>query len=96
MIHQSKQQYIIGVNDKELRQGITNGTIPSTIVDSGATSGVRTKDNPSHRTGKPTDKQFILPSGQLIQATENAEYPLNVRAPANKLHITPASVNTCF
>jgi hypothetical protein len=66
MIHQSKRQYIIGVNDKELRQGIMDGTIPSTIADSGATSGVGTKDDRSHRTGKPSDKQFILPSGQLI------------------------------
>jgi hypothetical protein len=66
-----------------------DGTIPSTIVNSGATSGVRTKDDPSQRTGKPSDKQFILPSGQLIQATEKAEYPFNVRAPANELHITP-------
>jgi hypothetical protein len=90
MMHQSKWQYIIGVDDKELRQGIMDGTIPSTIADSGATSGVGTKDNPSHRTSKPSDKQFILPSGQLIQATEKAEYPFNVRAPANELHITPS------
>jgi hypothetical protein len=66
-----------------------DGTIPSTIADSGATSGVGTKDDPSHRTGKPSNKQFILPSGQLIQATEKVEYPFNIRAPANKLHITP-------
>ena len=25
----------------------------------------------------------------MIQATEKAEYPFNVRAPANELHITP-------
>ncbi len=89
MIPQSKRQYIIGVDDEELCQGIMDRTIPSTIADSGATSGVRTKDDPSHRIGQPSNKQFILPSGQLIQATEKAEYPFNVRAPANKLHITP-------
>ena len=66
-----------------------DGTIPSTIADSGATSGVGTKDNPSHHTGEPSDKRFILPSGEVIQATEKAEYPFNVRAPANELHITP-------
>jgi hypothetical protein len=89
MIQQSKWQYIIGVDDEELRQGIMDGTIPSTIANSGATSGVGNKDDPSHCTGKPSNKQFILPSGQLIQATEKAEYLFNVRAPANKLHITP-------
>ena len=65
------------------------GTIPSTIADSGATSGVGTKDNSSHRTGEPSDKQFIFPSGEVIQATEKAEYPFNARAPANELHIIP-------
>ncbi len=90
MIHQSKWQYIIGVNDKELCQGMMDRTIPSTIANNGATSGVGTKDDPSLRTGKPSDKQFILPSGQLIQATEKAEYPFNVRAPTNELHITPS------
>ncbi len=86
---QVKMQYIIGVDDEKLRQGIMDGTIPSTIADSGATSGVGTKDDPSHRTGEPPDKRFILPSGEVIQATEKAEYPLNVRAPANDIHITP-------
>ena len=86
---QVKMQYIIGVDDEELRRGIMDGTIPSTIADSGATSGVGTKDDPSHRTGEPPDKRFILPSGEVIQATEKAEYPLNVRAPANDIHITP-------
>jgi hypothetical protein len=66
-----------------------DGTIPSTIADSGATFRVGTKDDPSHRTGEPSDKRFILPSGEVIQATEKADYPFNVRAPANELHVTP-------
>jgi hypothetical protein len=85
----AERRYRLGVDDEELRQGIMVGSIPSTIADSGATSGVGTKDNPSQRTGKPSDKRFILPSGEVVQATEIAEYPFNVRAPANELHITP-------
>jgi hypothetical protein len=65
------------------------GSIPSTIADSGATSGVGTKNDPSRRTGEQSNKRFILPSGDVIQATEIAEYPFNVRAPANEIHITP-------
>jgi hypothetical protein len=65
------------------------GSIPSTIADSGATSGVGAKGDPSQRTGEPSDKRFILPSGEVVQATEIAEYSFNVRAPANELHITP-------
>jgi len=91
-IPQEKRRYIIGVDDEELRRGIMDGTNPSTttIADSGTISGVGTKDDPSHCTGEPSDKQFILPSGKVIQATEKAEYPFNIRAPANKLHITPS------
>jgi hypothetical protein len=85
----TKQQYIIGVDNKELQQGILDGTIATTVADSGATSGVGTTANPCPRLGRPSNKRFILPSGNVIPATKMAEYPLNVRAPANKLHITP-------
>ncbi len=39
--------------------------------------------------GEVSNKQFILPSGDVIPATEMAEYPFNLRIPANELHITP-------
>jgi hypothetical protein len=83
----TKQQYIIGVDDKELQQGIIDGTIATTITNSGATSGVGTTANPCPRSGRPSNKRFILPSGDVIPATEMAEYPFDVRAPA--IHITP-------
>ncbi len=85
----TKQQYIIGINDKELQQGILDGTITTTIADSGATSGVGNTANLCPPLGWPSDKQFILPSGDVIPATEMAKYPFDVRAPANELHITP-------
>ncbi len=85
----TKQQYIIGIDDEELQQGILDGTIATTAADSGATSGVGTTANPCPCSGRPSDKRFILPSGKVIPTTEMAEYPFNVRALANKLHITP-------
>jgi hypothetical protein len=85
----SKQQYIIGVNIKELQQGILDETIATTVADSGATSGVGTMANPCPCSGWPSNKLFILPSGNVIPATEMAEYPFDVRAPANELNITP-------
>ena len=85
----TKQQYIIGIDDEELQQGILDGTIATTVADSGATSGVGTTADPCPCSGQPSNKQFILPSGDVIPTTEMAEYPFNVRAPANKLHITP-------
>jgi hypothetical protein len=82
-------QYIIGVDNAKLQQGIRDGTIATTIADSGATSGVGTTANPCHCSGRPSGKQFILPSGDVIPSTEMAKYSFDVRALANKLHITP-------
>ncbi len=86
----TKQQYIIGVKDNELQQGILDRTIATTVADSGATSGVSTMADPCPCSGRPSNKQFILPSGDVIPATEIAEYPFDIRAPVNELHITPS------
>ncbi len=83
------RQYIIGDDNKELQQGIQNGTIATTVADSGASSSIGNKDDPSKCTCQPSHKRFILPSGKIVQATEMAEYPFEIRAPANELHITP-------
>jgi hypothetical protein len=85
----TKRQYIIGVDDKELQQGILDGTIATTVADSGATSGVGTTADPCPCSGRPSGKQFILPSSNVITATEMAKYLFDVRAPTNKLDITP-------
>jgi len=83
------QVYVIDYDDDEMRCGVLNGTIPSAVADSGASSNVGTKDDPCPRTGKPSNKVFILPGGQTVTATEMATYPFNVRAPASEIHITP-------
>jgi hypothetical protein len=80
--HQQRE-YIIGVDDEELKEGIANGKIPSTVANSAATSGVGTIGD------LPSNKQFILPDGTVIPATEIAEYPFEVRTLAKVLHITP-------
>jgi hypothetical protein len=85
----TKQQYIIGVDNEELQQGILDGTIAPTIADSGATSGVGTTAYPCPCSGLPSNKRFILPSNNVIPATEMVQYPFDLRALANKLHITP-------
>jgi hypothetical protein len=73
----------------ELQQGIHNVTIATTVADSGATSGVGTTADPCHQSGWPSHKRFILPSSDIIPATEMANYPFDIRSPANELHITP-------
>jgi hypothetical protein len=66
-----------------------DGTIPSTVVDNGCTSGVSTTDDPCWRTSRTSNKQFILPGGKIVKATKIAEYLFKVRSPAQELHITP-------
>jgi hypothetical protein len=46
--------------------------------------------DPCHLSGRPSNNQFILPSGNVIPATEMAEYPFDIRALANEPHITPS------
>jgi hypothetical protein len=82
-------EYIIGVDDEELKEGIANGSIPSTVANSAATSGVGTISDPCRQTGLPSNKQFILPDGTVILATEIAKHPFEVRKLAKVLHITP-------
>ena len=72
------QTHIIGVNDEEIREAMKMGKIASTVADSGATSSIGTEDNPSKQTGKPSNKEFILPNGEVVPAKEIAEYPFDV------------------
>ncbi len=46
-------------------------------------------DDPCQRTGRASKKKFVLPGGEIVNATEIVEYPFKVRAPAQELHITP-------
>jgi hypothetical protein len=50
-----------------------NGTIPSTVVDSGCTAGVGTLDDPCRRTGRASKKKFVLPGNEIVNATKIAE-----------------------
>jgi hypothetical protein len=81
--------HVIGVNDEEIREGMRNGTIASTVADSGAMSRIGMENNHSKRTGKPSTKEFILSNGDVVPASEIAEYLFNIRKPAKELHITP-------
>ena len=85
----SPRRYVVGDDYNILHQGITDGTIPSTVVDSGCTLGVGTADDPCRRTGSTSNKEFILPAGEIMAATKIAEYPFQVRDPVKQLHITP-------
>jgi hypothetical protein len=56
-------------NINELKQGILDGSIPSAIADSGATSSVGTKRDKKRNafvaTGRQSDKAFRMPKGKV-------------------------------
>jgi hypothetical protein len=81
--------YVIDHNDNQMRCGVWTGAIPSTVVNSGATSSVGTADDNCRRTGRASRKVFILPGGQTVAESEVAEYPFKVQEPASEVHITP-------
>ncbi len=86
----TSRRYVIGEDGNLLWRGMEKGTIPSMLVDSGCTSGVGTLNDPCRRTGRASKKKFVLPGGEIVNATEIAEYPFKVRVLAQELHITPS------
>ncbi len=75
--------------DHKICEGVLDGTIPSAIVDSGASSNVGTTKDGFQLTGMKSSKFFRLPDGSIQAATEIAKLPYDVRAPAKDIHITP-------
>ena len=85
--YKSQRTYLL--DDKELQRGVLDGSIPSAVVDSGATSSVGTPTDPFAKTGQQSNKVFRLPNGATEEAREIGELATNVRAPARDVHITP-------
>ena len=54
----SERIYVLDYDDDEIRCGIMNGTIPSTVADSGCTYNVGTKDDPFKRTSADNNHVF--------------------------------------
>eukprot|EP00804_Cyclotella_cryptica_P020425 CCRYP_014405-RA/>CCRYP_014405-RA protein AED:0.11 eAED:0.09 QI:0/-1/0/1/-1/1/1/0/940 len=79
---------------QQVKKGISDGTIPSAISDTGATSTAGALHDPFHSTTKPSTKVFLLPTGGTAQATHISQLMLNVRAPANQVDIVPNLTQT--
>jgi hypothetical protein len=78
----------------QVKHGIANGTIPSAISDTGATSTAGTLHDPFHTTTVPSTKVFLLPTGGTAQATHLSQLLLDVRAPANQVDLVPNLTHT--
>jgi hypothetical protein len=80
-------------NINELKQGVLDGSIPSVVANSRATSSVGTKRDRKRNafvsTGRQSDKAFRMPNGEVEEASDMDEFQHNVRHPAKDVHIVP-------
>ncbi len=80
-------------NINELKQEVLDGSIPSAVADSGATSRVGTKRDKKRNTfvatGRQSDKAFRMPNGKVEEASDMEELQHDVRHPARDVHIVP-------
>jgi hypothetical protein len=72
--------------------GVLNGTIPSAVSDTGATSSAFLKEDPSIPTGRVSSAVFHLPNGAVAPATTVKKLLHNVRAPTRDVNIVPSLV----
>ena len=81
------------LNEQQLKSGVRDGSIPSAVADTGATSSVgTTRDRTNHAflpTGRQSNKAFHMPNGTVEAATEIDELHHDVRHPAKDIHIVP-------
>jgi hypothetical protein len=74
---------------RDLKKGVMDGTIPSACADTGATSNAGTPSDPFEGIGTESTKVFSMPTGETAAATVKKKLLLDVREPANEVHIVP-------
>eukprot|EP00804_Cyclotella_cryptica_P001885 CCRYP_007356-RA/>CCRYP_007356-RA protein AED:0.20 eAED:0.20 QI:0/-1/0/1/-1/1/1/0/768 len=77
------------MSPRTIKDGINNGSIPSAVSDTGATSTAGTLHDPFIHSKTHSTKIFMLPTGTTAAATTQAQLLLNVRPPANTVDIVP-------
>jgi hypothetical protein len=90
-----EQEYANNVKDitaleKFIKKGVLNGSIPSILADSTATSSIGTPTAPLIPTGRISNKIFKLLNGTQTAATTMSKLVHNVRQPAKDVHIVPS------
>ncbi len=77
----------------KIRQGVLDGSIPSDVANSGATSNVGTKKDKAKQayipTGKCSSKIFQLPNRTRTPASDMCLLHQDIHQPARDIHIVP-------
>ena len=77
------------LEEEQLKKGILNGSIPSGVSNTGATSTTGKENDPFEQTNIKSNKIFHLPTGSTTAASKIAKLCLNVRKPAKTVDIVP-------
>ncbi len=90
-----EQEYANNINDitaleKLIKKGVLNGSIPSIVVDSTATSSIGNPTAPLIPTGRISNKKIQLPDRTQTAAATVNKLAHNVRQPAKDVHINPS------
>ena len=72
------------------REAILNGTIPTMVVDSAATTNIAKKSDPFEPTNEQSNKVFHTPFGHKAKASRRVKLPSNLRDPAATFEEVPA------
>ena len=75
---------------REIKAAVLDGTIPSGISDTGATSSAGKPGDPFSHTNTPSNKVFHLPTGGTATATTQAKLLHKVREPARSVDMVPS------
>ena len=76
-------------SDDETRRGVMDGTIPSAVVDTGATSNVGKFGCGLKLTGNPSTNIFSTATGQKVHATETGIMEHELCEPARTYNMVP-------
>jgi hypothetical protein len=76
--------------EERLKKGVLDGSIPSTVSDSGATSSVGKVGDTYIQTTERSNKTFHVPTGTTATATNIAKLVHKVREPARTIDMVPA------
>eukprot|EP00804_Cyclotella_cryptica_P015847 CCRYP_006351-RA/>CCRYP_006351-RA protein AED:0.42 eAED:0.15 QI:0/0/0/0.6/1/1/5/0/704 len=85
----NRHHHTTSMTKLQVKHGIADGTIPSAISETCATSTAGALHDPFHSTTAPSTKVFLLPTGGTAHTTHISQLLLNIRAPANQVDIVP-------
>ena len=86
-----RPETVTGTHDQKVRAGISLGTIPTGVVDSGTTSHIGTKEDEEELipTNKKSRKLFSMPNGETEAATRQALLNHDLQEQARTVDIVP-------